>query len=84
MDALTCSHSTSAIYAAEFARLSARSKDHDSAVTRNLSFFLALSEIIFVVFKFIDLNRFLPELSAAVNPVSKTKFPVDTTCACRC
>jgi len=41
--ALTCSYSTSAICAGEFARLSVRSKDHNSVVNPNLRLLLALS-----------------------------------------
>jgi len=42
-DALTCSHSTSAICVGEFAWLSVRSKDHNSVVNPNLIFLLASS-----------------------------------------
>ena len=82
--ALTCSHSTSAIPAGEFTRLSVRSKDHNSAVNPNLGFSLALSYIISVVLIFTDENQFLPELTDALNLVRKTKFPMDRTHACRC
>ena len=81
---LTCRHSTSAIRAGEFTRLSVRSKDHNSAVNPNLGFLLALSQIISVVLIFTDQNQFLPELSAALNLVRETRFPVDTTRTCRC
>jgi len=36
------------------------------------------------VFSLIDLNLFLPRLSSVVDLVTKTKFPVDITRACRC
>ena len=83
-DALTCSHSTPTICAGEFTRLSVRSQEHNRAANTNLSCLLPLAQIISVVFKFIELNQFLPELSAAVNLVRETKFPVDTTRTCGC